>query len=173
MISDEVRAVRGKDGQTYHMRSIRPSDAASLIRGYAALSPRAKWFRMLHAVPELTPRFAKQFCRPDPETEICLVIEGLGDLEGQVIGGARGAGLGPGQDAEYSVSMRPEAEGLGLAKQALAAVIEIARERGCRSIWGLVARDNRAMLGLANKLGFVHEVSLDDPGLVVTRLNLI
>lgn len=167
-----VTTIEGKDGYRYTMRPIRLSDAASLIRGYAALSPQARWFRMLHAVPKLTPSFAKNFCRPDPETEVCLVIEGRGDLAGQILGGARIAGIGPGEDAEFSVSMRPEAEGLGLAKISLSAVIDIARERGCRSVWGLVARGNVGMIGLAERLGFSVTTYEDDRTLLIARLPL-
>src|SRR5690606_29839225 len=124
----------------YRIRPIRPSDAESLIRGYAALSPEARWFRMLHAVPHLTPEMARAFCDPDPARDFCLVIEGKGALAGEIVGGARAAGLGPGKDAEFSGSLRPEMQGLGLARRALEAIIGVAREAGCASLWGTIAR---------------------------------
>jgi RimJ/RimL family protein N-acetyltransferase len=164
------RIILGKDGHAYRMRPIRPSDAPSLVRGYAALSARAKYFRLLHTVPTLNTRFVRSMCEIDPETEACLVVEGREDLSGDLIAGARVHDLGQGRDAEYAVSARPEGEGLGLAKQALEAVIEIARARGCRSVWGLVARDNAAMLGLSKRLGFAVEAFPDDPTVVVTRI---
>ena len=33
----------GKDGNTYHVRPIQASDAASLMRGYDAMSDKGKW----------------------------------------------------------------------------------------------------------------------------------
>ena len=82
-------SVTGKDGQRYILRPIRPTDAESLMRGYDAMSDRAKWFRMLHAQPHLSPEQAARFCDPDPARAICLVLEGHGRLKGEIMGGAR------------------------------------------------------------------------------------
>ncbi len=170
----------GKDGQRYPVRPIRPADAASLIAGYEALSERGKWFRMLHAVPHLSEAMAQRFCAPDPATEFCLVVEGLPgmaaldgsdpDLSDDILGGARVADLGPGRDAEFSVSLRPEARGLGLARQALALAIEIAWESGAKTVWGLIAARNDAMLGLAKRLGFSLARDPDDLSLIKATL---
>lgn len=161
--------IEARDGQVYHLRPIRRSDAPSLMRGYDALSERAKWFRMLHAQPHLSAQMALDYCTP-PEDEVCLVFEGHGALQGELLGGARIAGLGPGRMAEYSVSLRPEARGLGLARASLEAVIEVARARGCAGVIGLVARRNHAMRGLAKRLGMKEVIDADDPSLVVTDL---
>lgn len=164
--------IRGKDGKDYVLRPIQPSDAPSLIRGYDALSDRGKWFRMLHAVPHLTEEMARDFCSPDPQTECCVVIEGRDDLADEILGGARVAGLGPGQAAEFSVSLRPEARGLGLARQALETVIAVARQAGNTEVWGLIARQNTAMLKLAERVGFENKRDLDDISLVRATLAL-
>lgn len=161
-----------RDGDRYVLRTIRPTDAPSLIRGYETLSPRAKWFRMLHAVPHLTEEMAARFCAPDPETECCVVVEGHDSLTGEILGGARVADIGPGRDAEFSVSMRPEAQGLGLARQALETVIAVAREAGCRSVWGLISPANHAMLGLAERIGFAIRRDPDDVTLIRADLPL-
>ena len=63
------------------------------------------------------------------------------------------AGLGPGKWAEFSVSARPEAQGLGLSRQALEAVVEVARARGCSGVWGMIVDETDPMLGLARRLG--------------------
>lgn len=81
--------VIGKDGHSYRLRHISLSDAASLMRGYDAMSDRAKWFRMLHAQPHLSDEEAARFTSPDPSRELCLVLEGRGELAGEILGGAR------------------------------------------------------------------------------------
>lgn len=154
------------------MRPIRPSDAASLMRGYDALEERSKWFRMLHAVPHLTEDMALDFCSPDPSVEFCVVLEGRGELTGEILGGARVAGIGPGRAAEFAVSLRPEARDLGLARQALEVAIEIAREGGCASVWGSVSARNGEMLALAKRLGFATQPDPDDMSLLSARLSL-
>lgn len=164
--------IQGKDRCDYRIRPIRPTDADSLIRGYDALSDRAKWFRMLHAVPHLTREMADAFCNPDPDDEICLVIEGRGALAGEILGGARIGGVGPGKAGEFSVSVRPEARGLGLARRALVGVIDVAWNQGCTMIWGSVARRNDAMRGLAERLGFTLRMDPDDRTLLLAELQL-
>lgn len=167
----EVR-LAGKDGNAYVARMIRPSDAPSLIAGYETLTPEGKWFRMLHAVPHLTGEMAAKFCSPDPAEEVCVVVEGRDRLAGHILGGARVAGLGPGREAEFSVSMRRDARGLGLARQALETAIAVAREAGCRCVWGTIARRNTAMLRLAGRIGFAIGPDPDDITLVRAEMAL-
>ena len=164
------KLLQGKDGQPYLLRPIRPSDAPSLMRGYDAMSAQAKWFRMLYTVPHLTLETAARFCAPDPEREICLVIEGRGALEGEILGGARIAVEADGRTAEFSVSLRPEAQSLGLARAALSAVLDAAQDKGCDVVWGIIARDNRPMLALAQRMGFALKPDPNDR--TITRAGL-
>ena len=165
-------AVTGKDGQRYILRPIRPTDAESLMRGYDAMSERAKWFRMLHAQPHLSPEQAARFCAPDPAREICLVLEGHGELKGEIMGGARIARAGAGETAEFSVSLRPEAQGLGLARQALKTVLELAPTLGCRKVFGIIARENTAMRALARRLGLEVSEDQDDRSLLRSEIDI-
>lgn len=159
----------GRDGQRYLMRPIRPSDAPLIMRSYEVLSERSKWFRFLHAVPHLTEKMAAGFCSPNPETEVCVVIEGEGPLDGEIIGGARVVGVGPGRAAEFATTLRPEARGLGLARQALETLFEIAREDGCVSVWGSVSKQNEAMLRLSDRLGLSRRRDPDDGTLILAE----
>lgn len=160
---------RGKDGIDYLMRPIRSGDAAALTRGYDSLSDRSKWFRLLYSVPHLSDDLVAKFCDPDPQSEFAVVIEGNGGLSGELIGGARVAGLGPAKAAEFSVTMRDEVQGLGLARQALETVIEIAQEAGCASVWGTISAQNRPMLGLARRVGFTLRRDPDDFSLMLAE----
>ena len=165
------RWITGKDGESYLLRPIRPSDAGSLIRGYDALSDEGKRFRLLSARMHLTEEIAREFCSPDPERVVCLVVEGKGALAGEIIAGARVAGVAPGAWAEFSVSARPEAEGTGLARQSLEAVIEEARRRGASGVWGTIADRNAPMLGLARRLGMKVGNDSDDWALETAELS--
>ena len=171
-LSAEGLTVRGKDGEDYHMRPIKLSDAPSLMRGYDALSDEGKRFRMFSAIPHLTETMAAGFCSPDPGSEICVVVDGRGPLYGEILGGARLADMGPGRAAEFSVSMRPEARGLGLARQALETVIEVGREAGCALIWGAIAARNQAMLNLAKRIGFTLKRDPEDFSVICAEMTL-
>ncbi len=160
---------RGKDGAAYLIRPIRPDDAAAVTRSYDSLPDRSKWFRLLYSVPRLSEEMAARFCTPDPKTEFAVVIEGNGRLAGELIGGARIADMGPGKAAEFAVTLREEAQGLGLARQALETVIEVARDAGCGSVWGTISAENRAMLGLARRLEFIIRRDPEDLSLMLAE----
>ena len=162
--ADGIR-LPGKDGRTYRIRLIQPSDAPLLMRGYDALPSESKWFRMLHSMPHMSEKMAVDFSTPDLETSVCTVIDGIGDLAGELVGGARILDVGPGETAEFAVTLRPEVQGLGLAYQTLEMLTGIARDAGCRAVWGTIAADNTKMLSLARKLGYSVTRDLDDPAL--------
>lgn len=164
--------LEAKNGERYLLRPIAPSDAPSMIRGFNALSPQQRWFRFLHAVPQLTSEAAVAFCTPDPDLDICLVLEGRGALAGDIVGGARITGEPNRVVGEFSVSMRPEMQGLGLARQALQTAIEAAAEAGYRRIIGYVAARNIAMLRLAQRLGFTVRFDADDPAQRIVEIAL-
>lgn len=168
----EVR-IDGKDGRAYVLRPIEPTDAPSMIRGFNVLSPRQRWLRFLHAVPVLTPEAALAFCTPDPVLDICLVIEGQGELASDIVGGARITGTPDRKDGEFSVSMRPEVQGLGLARQALQTALDAAAEAGYRQIWGYVSTKNDGMRKLAKRLGFRVRRDPDDFSQLIAEIQLV
>lgn len=165
--------LEGKDGEQYLIRPIEPADAPSLIRGYSALSPRERWLRMLHAMPELSEEAARQFCAPDPLLDICLVLEGRGELAGDIVGGARITGERNRETGEFSVSMRPEVQGLGLARQALETALMAAAEAGYTRIVGHISAGNTSMLGLAERLGFTIGFDPDDASRRIAEISLV
>lgn len=170
LAAEEIR-LTGKDGIGYLIRPIRPSDVPLLKRGYNALPERSKWFRMLHAMPYLTDEMATEMCSPDPDTDVCLILEGQGDLSGEIIGGARVVGMGPDRAAEFAVTLRSEAHGLGLARQSLEMLIDIAREAGCTSVWGHIAASNAGMINLARRLGLSISRDPNDFSLNVAEIS--
>jgi acetyltransferase len=52
------------------------------------------------------------------------------------------------------------------------AMIEYAKAQNIGEVFGTVLRENQAMLGLARRLGFRIEASVDDPEVVEVRLPL-
>lgn len=164
--------IRCKDGNDYLVRTIRSSDADAIMRGYEALSAEQKWLRVLHTLPHLTPAMAHAFAEPPRDQVFAVVVEGRDKLAGELVGSARVAGIGPGRSAEFSVTVRPEVAGLGLARQALGLVIEAAREAGCRSVWGSISVRNGPMLRLAKRLGMSRRRDPDDVGLLIAELPL-
>jgi RimJ/RimL family protein N-acetyltransferase len=171
-LEDGRAAVKGGDGLVYRIRPIRLADAPSLQRGYAAMPSEAKLHRMLYKVPELTPQMATRYCSPDPASEYCVVLEGRDALAGEILGGARITYVASGKTAQFTVSLRPEAHGKGLGREAVRTILGVAREMGMGSVWGLIANDNEAMLGLARSLGFALRPNPDESSEILARIEL-
>lgn len=171
-LEDGRCTVYGKNGRSYVIRPIRPSDAPSLRRGYDAMPEQLKWFRLLHTMPHLTEDMALAFCTPDPQNDVCLVLEGRGDLDGEILGGARITGSLDDRSCEFSVSLRPEAQGLGLARGALQTALAAGMEMGYTRVWGSVHVCNEAMLRLARSMGFRVQRDPDDAALMVAEMVL-
>jgi len=161
--------ITGKNGHPHLARPIDESDAGALMRCYDAMTERGKWFRMLHHLPHLSEDMARDFCRPDPNKDLCIVLEGDGPLAGEILGGARITGSADGKSAEYSVTLRPEAEGLGLAHKALELVFEAAKEMGYTRIWGTIHSENGPMLQLAQSLDLPLRRDPNDASLIVSE----
>jgi len=164
--------IAGKDGRYYMMRPICSSDAPSLTRGYDAMTDNSKWFRMLRPVSHLTEEMALEFCTPDPKRDLCVVVEGCGELKGEILGGARIGGSPDGLSAEFAVSLRPEAQGLGLARKALETVLAAAKEMGYKQIWGSIHVRNQPMLSLAQRISFRLRRDPEDVSLMLAELSL-
>ena len=165
-------AIAGKDGHPHIARLINEADAGRLMRCYDAMTERGRWFRMLHHLPHLSEDMAQDFCKPDPERDLCIVLEGDGPLEGEILGGARITGAKDGRTAEYSVTLRPEAEGLGLAHNALALVFAAAKEMGYSQLWGAIHAENGPMLLLAQSLDLCVRRDPQDAALMVSEGDL-
>ena len=60
----------------------------------------------------------------------------------------------------------------GIATRLLQGLIDVARDRRLERMDGVVLRENRNMLALAESVGFRQELAVDDPELVLLTLDL-
>jgi acetyltransferase len=73
--------------------------------------------------------------------------------------------------AEFAVTVRSDLKGKGLGRLLMTRIIDYARARGTRFVFGEILRGNTAMLALAKACGFGIEPS-EDPAVVSVRLPL-
>ncbi len=70
------------------------------------------------------------------------------------------------------MSLRPEAQDLGLARKALETVLAVAKEMGYQRIWGSIHATNQRMLVLAQRIGFRLRRDPEDVSLMFAELSL-
>ncbi|WP_044563630.1 GNAT family N-acetyltransferase, partial [Azospirillum sp. B4] len=70
------------------------------------------------------------------------------------------------EKAEYAVLVRSDMKGKGLGYLLMTRILDYARTRGIREVFGEVLRENVTMLQMCRDLGFKQTDYPDDPGIV-------
>ncbi len=157
------RCIQLTDGSEVLIRPIRPEDALIESEFVQQLSDKAKHFRFMYALKELTPAMLSRFTQIDYDREMALiaVVQEQGrELE---IGVARYIINPDATSCEFAIVVDDEWQGKGLATELLGYLIEIARQKGLRSVEGKVLSDNKDMLQLSEAMGFRIERDIEDP----------
>jgi RimJ/RimL family protein N-acetyltransferase len=151
------------DGRVLTLRPIRIDDADALRRGFARLTPEQVRLRTFHRQNELTPAAAERLVRIDPETTSAWVAV---DADGEIRGEARLHADVVDESGEFGVTVDPSFTGRGIGRALMQRLLDDARRRGLRTIWGDVLADNSAMLDFVKRIGAKREFVPDEPGVI-------
>jgi len=154
------------DGTDLVIRPIRPEDAEIEQAFVRELSPKAKYFRFMQALRELTPEMLIRFTQIDYDREMAFiaVVEPEGkELE---VGVARYATNPDGESCEFALVVDDEWQHKGIGSRLMNILITTAKTRGFKTMEGEILADNREMLSLVDRLGFSTSISKDDPHIV-------
>jgi len=157
------RCVQLTDGSEVLIRPIRPEDAIIEREFVNQLSDKAKHFRFMYALKELSPAMLSRFTQIDYDREMALIAVTKSNGQEQEIGVSRYIKNPDGTSCEFAIVVDDEWQGKGLATQLLNCLIDIARQKGIRSMQGDVLHDNNDMLQLAETMGFSIERDAEDP----------
>ena len=165
----DARTWAAADGTSVLVRPIEPDDFELEREFVARLSPRTRYQRLLCA---RTPQVAElqRWTRIDPEREGALIATVNSDGRERQIGVARYAIDDAEDEADFAIVIDDEWQGRGLGAHLLSALIDLARRSGLRRVHGITFSENKAMLGLARRLGF--KLSLEPGAAFLTGLSL-
>lgn len=163
---DLVRRWQTGDGQDVIIRPIRPEDAEIEQAFVRNLSPKAKHFRFMQGVRELTPEMLLRFTQLDYDRELALIAVIQDDGEEREIAVARYAINPDGESCEFAVVVADEWQGRGVGSEIMRRLMDAAKNKGLKRIEGQVLEDNKQMLSLMHFLGFDSAPSGEDPGVV-------
>jgi acetyltransferase len=163
------------DGDLLRIRPIRPEDEPGFLKLFQSLTPEERRMRFLHPIHVLSHIEAALLTQIDYDREMALVLageksseDGSDDLYGSV-----SITTSPdGERAEYAILVRKDLAGKGLGKMLMRRIIDYARSRGIKEIFGQTLPDNTAMLKVCKTLGFTSRRDPDDPGVVTVSLQL-
>lgn len=148
-----------KDGNQITIRPIRPEDEPLMVKFHESLSDRSVYLRYFYSL-SLSRRVAHErlsrICFIDYDQEMVLVAERTDPVTGerQIMGVGRMNKLHAGKEAEVAVLVSDHFQKLGLGKELLRRVVEIARNEKLGSVSAEILTDNVAMQVIMKHLGF-------------------
>ncbi|MDU8927489.1 bifunctional acetate--CoA ligase family protein/GNAT family N-acetyltransferase [Alisedimentitalea sp. MJ-SS2] len=167
-----VRKSHMSDGRILTIRPIRPEDAEEERSFVRELSPRAKRFRFMGTISELSPQMLARFTQIDYRTEMALVAMVEQDGKQTQIGVTRYAINPDRRSCEFAIVVSDAVQHQGIGTKLMKALMEAARDHGLAVIEGTVLRENDAMLHLMEELGFSISTSPDDREVVIVERDL-
>lgn len=159
------------DGNTLILRPIRPEDGPAFQDFFAKLSPEDIRFRFLHPIKTLPPNLSARLTQIDYDREMALVLTKISGGP-EILGVVRITAEPNIEHAEFAIVIHHDLKGQGLGSKLLKRIVDYSKARGIKYVYGEVLSDNRAMLGLANSLGFKKRPIPDDPGVMHVGLKL-
>jgi acetyltransferase len=167
--SELEKTVRTRDGRVLFLRPIRPEDEPALQEFVSRQSPEDRRLRFFSHVKQLNHRMAARLTQIDYDREMGLILVDPQAATPEILGIMRISADAVGARAEYAGSVRSDLKRRGLGRLLLEEIIEYARRRGVRELWGEVLAENEAMLSLARKLGFTLRSHPEDPSIIVSK----
>lgn len=138
------------DGETVHIRPIRPEDAPSLAAFHVRQSPESTYRRFFSPKPQLSERDLDHFTNVDFVDRVALVVERHGELIAWA-SYERWAGR---DDADAAFQVDDDHHGKGIATLLLEHLAVIARSNGILRFTAEVLADNRPMLAVFSRAGW-------------------
>ncbi|UCH84093.1 MAG: bifunctional acetate--CoA ligase family protein/GNAT family N-acetyltransferase [Candidatus Latescibacterota bacterium] len=150
------------DGRNIVIRPIRPEDAELVIEFDKTLSPQTKYFRFMQATHELTPELLTRFTQIDYFREMAFIATTeLNGNEAEIAVG-RYVTNPDGKSCEFALVVGDEWRRLGIGSRIMMALMEVAKSRGLQVMEGEILSENKQMISLARKLGFIVRPQDDD-----------
>jgi RimJ/RimL family protein N-acetyltransferase len=163
-------AIELEDGRQFILRPMQITDAPTLRKSFARLTPEEVRLRFLHPIKELTVAYSNRLASINTEREFALVVVENAHPDVALIGAVARASIdATGREAEFAIIVGQEIGKHGLGHHLLSKLVEWTRKKGLAAIYGHVLRDNRPMLKLARNLNFQIIETEDDDDIYLIR----
>lgn len=166
-----VRSVTLADGASLVIRPITPEDADIEQEFVRNLSAEARYFRFMDALRELSPQMLSHFTQVDYDRHMALVAVSLTERVTEVAV-ARYIVSPDDVSCEFAIVVADAWQRRGVGTLLMAALMDAARRRGLKTMFGEVLASNHKMLVLVSRLGFRVIRSASDPRVVRVQAKL-
>ena len=157
----EPRTIEVRDGTKLHLRPIVAEDEALLHEAVAAMSERTVYFRFFSPIKRMSDALAHRLAVVDYNDRFAIVATSHRPTGKERIVGVARYDRARGTDvAEVAVAVIDEYQRRGLGSVLLAELARVARPHGIKTFSLIVLPENREMLGLLRKIGWIHQARL-------------
>jgi len=140
------------DGRSVVLQPIGPQDADAEQGFVRALSPASRVLRFHFGMRELSPELLRAMTDYDPRRQVAIAARD--DRSGRLVADARFVkDPQAGNEAEFAIAVADAWQGAGLGRSLLHRLLDEARRRGIRALYGDVLRDNRRMMEMVRVHG--------------------
>jgi RimJ/RimL family protein N-acetyltransferase len=160
-VSFEQRVIELRDRTKVHLRPIVPEDEVLLHEAVAAMSERTVYFRFFSPIKRMSDALAHRLAVVDYKDRFALVATTHRPNGKERIVGVARYDRAPNTDmAEVAVAVIDEFQRRGLGTLLLAELARVARNHGMKTFQLIVLPENREMLDLLRKMGWIHQARL-------------
>lgn len=157
----EPRVIDLNDRTKVHLRSIVPEDEPLLHEAVASMSERTVYFRFFSPIKRMSDALAHRLAVVDYHDRFALVATTHRPTANERIVGVARYDRAPQTDvAEVAVAVIDEFQRRGLGSVLLAELARVAKTNGIATFQLIVLPENREMLGLLRKMGWIHQAKL-------------
>lgn len=157
----EPRTVELGEGTKVHLRPIVPEDEALLHEAVAAMSERTVYFRFFSPIKRMSDALAHRLAVVDYNDRFALVATTHRPAGSERIVGVARYDRAQGTDvAEVAVAVIDEFQRRGLGSILLTHLARVARQHGIKMFQLIVLPENREMLSLLRRMGWIHQAKL-------------
>lgn len=159
-----------RDGRTVLLRPIKPEDEPLWLEMFKNCSEESIRYKLFQTLKHMPHEVRVRYCNIDYDREIAIVAELTENGARKIIGTARVSIELDGKTGEIAFLVADPWQGLGLGTKLVDYVIEICKERGLETVYGIMLPENRKAIELMKNLGF--QLKYMEDGTIRGTLNL-
>jgi len=163
-LGDQHETARG--GEHVLIRPAHPDDAGRYKEFLANVSAEDLRLRFFGDVEELTAEELAKIAHPDNKHGVVFIA--LDEQSGEMLGLARLQDELDEETTQFAILVRSRLHGHGLGWLLMQRIIDYARDKGLRRVYGDILAENKGMLAMCQELGFYPQ----DIGSGMTRMVL-
>ena len=158
-----------RDGRTVILRPIKPEDEPLWLEMFRNFSEESIRYRFFEVIKDTPHEVRVRYCNIDYDREIGIVAElNEGGIR-KILGVVRLVIEPDGKTGEIAIIVADPWQGLGLGTKMMDYMIEVCKDKGLETIYGVMLPDNYRAINLMKKMGFNIKY---EEGVVKATLNL-